>query len=328
LWQIINTGGQTPAASIIGTASGNVPTVPEGQTSVPLTITVNTGGVGTYTVKLTINNGGQTNNTTDDDISSSCTVTTTVNAGPTITCPQNTTLAACTSSSAISTAFTNWLNSVQAGSGSATRNPTNPVAPVICGGTTTVTWTVTNDCGTQTCASSFTVANAPAVVLTCAQNTTLAACTSQADVNTAYANWLASATATGGCNRGAVTNNAGAAPNACTGGTATVTFTVTSTCETKTCSASFTVNPAPAVVLTCAANTTVNSCLTQDQVNSAYASWLTTATASGGCGLGSVTNNGGSAPNKCGGSKTVTFTVTNSIRQLWISDCCDDRIYR
>jgi len=59
-------------------------------------------------------------------------------------------------------------------------------------------------------------------------------------------------------------------------------------------------------------NTTVNSCLTQDQVNSAYASWLTTATASGGCGLGSVTNNGGSAPNKCGGSKTVTFTVTSN----------------
>jgi hypothetical protein len=312
LWEIINSSQSPPAATINPPASGNVPQIVGGQTSTSLSITVNTGGVGTYTVKLTITNGAATS-TTDDDITSSCTVTTTVSGGATITCPQNTTVASC-SASDITTAFNNWLNSVSGVTGgTATRNPANPVAPGICGGTTSVTWTVTNTCGNQSCTSSFTVSTPSAVILTCAQNTTIAPCTSQGAINTAYANWLASATATGGCNRGSVTNSGGAAPDACAGGTRTVTFTVTSTCETKTCSASFTVTAAPALVLTCAQNTTIAACTSQGAINTAYTNWLASATATGGCNRGSVTNSDGGAPDACaGGTRTVTFTVTST----------------
>jgi hypothetical protein len=120
------------------------------------------------------------------------------------------------------------------------------------------------------------------------------------------------AQASGGCGLGSVTNNGGSAPSAC-GGNKTVTFSVTSSCEgVKTCSATFTVTAAPAVTLTCASNIIIPACRTQQQVDAAYAAWLLTAQASGGCGLGTVTNNGGSAPSACGGSKTVTFTVTSS----------------
>ncbi|HEX6846944.1 MAG TPA: hypothetical protein VF144_08195, partial [Chitinophagaceae bacterium] len=310
LWEIINTGGQNPAASIIGSASGNVPDPISPATTTPLSITVNTGGVGTYTVKLTINNGAQTGNTTDDDISSSCTVTTTVNPGPTITCPNNTTTAACQTQAQVDAAYQAWLATVS-GSPGITHNG-GTVGPLACGGTKTVTFTATNTCGTSTCSATFTVTNAPAVTLTCASNTTIPACRTQAQVDAAYTAWLATTTASGGCGLGPVTNNGGSAPAAC-GGSKTVTFTVTSSCETpRTCSATFTVTAAPAVTLTCATNTTIAACQTQAQVDAAYGAWLATATASGGCNLGSVTNNGGSAPAACGGSKTVTFTVTSS----------------
>jgi len=94
LWQIINSSQSPPPASIIGAASGNVPQVPAGQSTVPLSITVNSGGTGSYTVKLTITNGASTT-TTDDDIISSCTYTTIVTGGPVIDCPDNTTVNAC-----------------------------------------------------------------------------------------------------------------------------------------------------------------------------------------------------------------------------------------
>ena len=266
-------------------------------------VTVNAGpSAGSFTLRFIVTNPG------DFATADTCFITTQVQGGPAVVCPQNSSIAACSSQAAINAAYAAWLASASGGS---TNNSTGP--PPLCGGTVTVTFTATNQCGSSSCTASFTVDPAPAVVLNCAANTTLAACTSQANINSAYAAWLASATATGGCNRGAVTNNGGAAPNACTGGTNTVTFTVTSTCETKTCSATFTVPAAPAVVLNCAANTTLAACTSQADVNAAYAAWLASATATGGCNRGAVTNNGGAAPNACtGGTNTVTFTVTST----------------
>src|SRR4030095_7100537 len=109
-----------------------------------------------------------------------------------------------------------------------------------------------------------------------------------------------------------VTNNNSGAPDKC-GGARTVTFTVTSSCETpKTCAATFTVTTASSVTLNCAGNTTIAACLTQTQANDAFTAWLATATACGGCDRGPVTNNNSGAPDKCGGARTVTFTVTSS----------------
>ncbi|MBK8449459.1 MAG: hypothetical protein IPL42_05295 [Saprospiraceae bacterium] len=108
-----------------------------------------------------------------------------------------------------------------------------------------------------------------------------------------------------------ISNNAGAAPSAC-GGTVTVTFTVTSTCAVnQTCSATFGVTTATPVTLTCAVNQTELACQTQGAIDAKFATWLATATFTGGCNA-MISNNAGAAPNACGGTVTVTFTVTST----------------
>lgn len=117
--------------------------------------------------------------------------------------------------------------------------------------------------------------SASTVVLTCPVNTTVAAGQTQAAVNAQFAAWLATASASGGCN-GVLTNNNTGAPDATNGGTATVVFTYTSTCAplTTTCTATFTVSNGPTVILNCPTNTTAASCQTQTAVNSQFAAWL------------------------------------------------------
>ncbi|MCC6752668.1 MAG: hypothetical protein IT266_01650, partial [Saprospiraceae bacterium] len=243
-----------------------------------------------------------------------CSATYTVTAAPPVVlnCPANNTQAACQTQAAIDAAFSAWLATASF-SGGCNASMTNNAgaAPPACGGSTTVTWTVTSSCEPNvTCSAVFTVTNAPAVVLTCPANQTEAACQTQATIDAAYSVWLASATLSGGCNA-AISNNGGAAPDAC-GGSKTVTWTVTSSCEPDvSCSAVFTVTDAPAVVLNCPANQTEAACQTQTAIDAAYSAWLASATFSGGCNA-DISNNGGAAPDACGGSKTVTWTVTSS----------------
>ncbi|MBK9012934.1 MAG: hypothetical protein IPM82_02000 [Saprospiraceae bacterium] len=235
-----------------------------------------------------------------------------------LTCPINTTIAACQTHAAIDAAYANWLATAAATGGcSGVLSNNSTGAPSACGGSKTVTFTYTSSCAPliTTCEATFTVTAAPTVTLTCPANTTVTACQTQADVDAAYATWLSTASASGGCN-GVLSNNGGSAPLAC-GGSKTVTFTYTSSCAplTTTCQATFTVTAAPAVTLTCPVNTTTAACQSQADVDAAYATWLATASASGGCN-GLLTNNGGSAPSACGGSKTVTFTYTSSCAPL------------
>src|SRR4029434_6504858 len=246
-----------------------------------------------------------------------CSATFTVTAATSVTlnCAGNTTIAACLTQTQVNNAFNAWLATATAGGG-CDRGPVtnnNTGAPDKCGGSRTVTFTVTSSCeAPKTCAATFTVTAATSVTLNCASNTTVGACQTQGQVNEAFNAWLATATAGGGCDRGPVTNNNTGAPDKC-GGSRTVTFTVTASCEApKTCSATFTVTAATSVTLTCASNTTIGACQTQTQVNNAFNAWLATATAGGGCDRGPVTNNNTGAPDKCGGSRTVTFTVTSS----------------
>jgi hypothetical protein len=148
------------------------------------------------------------------------------------------------------------------------------------------------------------------VSLTCPVNTTTSACLSQAQVNTAFSAWLATASGSGGCN-GVLTNNNTGAPTACVGGSKTVTFTYTSSCApfTTTCQATFTVPAGSAPVLTCPVNTTTAPCQSQRTIDIAFNNWLATASV-GGCAT--LTDNNTGAPNACGGSTTVTFTATST----------------
>gem|GEM_PF-1181069 len=253
-------------------------------------------------------------------LTTACQATFTVTAppAPSISCPVNMIAAACQTQAAVDAAYAAWLATASAAGGCNGVLTNNSMgAPPACGGTRTVTFTYTSSCAplTTTCQATFTVEAAPGVTLNCAANETVAACQTQAAVDAAFANWLAGVTASGGCN-GVLTNNNMGAPDAC-GGSTTVTFTYTSQCApfTTTCQAIFTVTAAPNVTLTCPANTTVNACQTQAEVDAAFANWLATATTVGGCD-GLLTNTNTGAPSACGGSTTVTFNYASSCPAL------------
>ncbi|WP_197276072.1 hypothetical protein, partial [Mangrovimonas sp. TPBH4] len=69
---------------------------------------------------------------------------------------------------------------------------TNPGAPDACGGSTEVIWTATSDCGAPLLLSStFTVEPAPEVSFNAPDDYTMAACSDQASIDQAFAEWVA-----------------------------------------------------------------------------------------------------------------------------------------
>lgn len=226
--------------------------------------------------------------------------------------PANDTVNSCQSQADINRSYAGWLalaNVTGGCSPALTNNSTG--APVACGGTATVTFTVVDACGNSSdSSSSFTVRRSPPVVFNCISDTTVSSCQNQAAVIAAFNSWLGSASVSGGCSPSLT--NSGGTPSAC-GGITTVNFYVTDSCGyTNSCSANFTVNrPAP-VVFTCAVNDTVvpGSTVSEDSLDILFNNWLNTATVTGGCSP--QISNDGVVPPLCGGTDTVTFTVTDS----------------
>jgi hypothetical protein len=231
-----------------------------------------------------------------------------------LSCPVARTEEPCQTQASIDAKYEAWINTVTYGSpcgGSITVS--KPNAPTICdGGTSTVTIEYTF-CGEKIeCSSTFTLLPSPAVVLTCPSNTTTQPCLSQTVVNTAYNTWLQSAIASGGCN-GSLTNDGGSAPNVCTGGTKTVTFTYTSSCApyTTSCQATFTVPAAPSLQITSCPEGLDRGCNPQGSVPAPG-----TPTASGGCGTVNFTNSLGAVQTDgCLRSQTRTYTATDACNQ-------------
>jgi hypothetical protein len=157
------------------------------------------------------------------------------------------------------------------------------------------------------------VTAAPAVVVNYPANNTTSACiyADQAAVNASFNAWLTGFTVSGGCDPQKSTEGA-TAPDKC-GGTATVHFIVTDKCYTATnVTRTFEVTAAPAVVVNYPANNTTSACIYADQaaVNASFNTWLTGFTVSGGCDPQKSTE-GATAPDKCGGTATVHFIVTD-----------------
>ena len=255
----------------------------------------------------------------------SCTKTFTVQAPPAriVNVPPVTATSACSypAQANANAAFAAWLQLFSVNGGcnpSFTLSPVTPTAPNFCGGSTSVTWTVTDYCGAvSTHTSTFTINAAPAVNVTPVTNSTTSACiyADQAAVNTAFSNWLNSFAVSGGCSPTFTTSPVTpTAPNVC-GGSTTVTWTVTDHCYTATThSATFTINAAPAVNVTPVTNSTTSACIYADQAaaNTAFSNWLNGFSVSGGCSPTFTTSPvTPTAPNFCGGSTTVTWTVTD-----------------
>ncbi|MCF6130749.1 T9SS type A sorting domain-containing protein [Flavobacterium wongokense] len=253
---------------------------------------------------------------------STITRTFTIGAAPAVVfnCGTDVTVPSCSTQAQVNAAWTAFLASTTASGGCngvLTRTPAQ--APSICGGSASVTWTYTvGSCGqTQSCTRTFTVAAPAPVVITCGENVTLPACSTQAQLNAAWTAFLNSTTATGGCG-GVLTRTSCSAPSLC-GGYVDVTWTYTvASCGPQSgcgstnsvhCTRRFTVAAPAQVAFHCGTNVTVPACSTQAQVDAAWATFLASTTASGGCG-GVLTNNATTAPSICGGYKDVTWTYT------------------
>ena len=228
-------------------------------------------------------------------------------------------------------AFATWLASVTATGGCdplVSTGATPPVAPAFCGGSTTVTWTVTDHCYTTTSqTATFTITAPDPVVVAPAAASTTDACdyADQAAADAAFATWLASVTATGGCDPLVSTGATPPVAPAFCGGSTTVTWTVTDHCYTTTSqTATFTITAPDPVVVSPAAASTTDACDYADQAaaDAAFATWLASVTATGGCDpLVSTGATPPVAPAFCGGSTTVTWTVTDHCYTTTSQDC-------
>ncbi|MDD7885669.1 gliding motility-associated C-terminal domain-containing protein [Flavivirga sp. 57AJ16] len=234
----------------------------------------------------------------------------------------------------VNTAFDNWVAAQ-----SATMAPANgcsPVltndsaslsAPVLCdGGTTTVTWTITDLCETINVTADFNLAAPIAIAFTNPIDNNVQSCdfADQTEVNTAFDNWVIAQSAAiapaNGCSPVLSNDSASlSAPVLCDGGTTTVTWTITDLCETINVTADFNLAAPIAIAFTAPIDNNVQSCDFADQteVNTAFDNWVIAQSAAiapaNGCSP--VLSNDSaslSAPVLCdGGTTTVTWTITD-----------------
>ncbi len=234
----------------------------------------------------------------------------------------------------VNTAFTNWVAAQT--TAIAPTNGCTPVltndsaslsAPVLCdGGTTTVTWTITDLCQTINISADFNLTAPVDITFTNPTDNNVASCNfdDQDEVNTAFTNWVAAQTTAiapaNGCTP-VLTNDSASlsAPVLCDGGTTTVTWTITDLCQTINISADFNLTAPVDITFTNPTDNNVESCNfdDQDEVNTAFTNWVaaqTTAIApANGC-TPVLTNDSASlsAPVLCdGGTTTVTWTITD-----------------
>ena len=290
------------------------------------------GGYVEVTWTYTVSSCGQQSGCGNNGNSVHCTKRFTVAAPAPVVihCGDNVTLPACSTQAELTAAWNSFLASTTATGGCngvLTRTTCSP--PSLCGGSVDVTWTYTvstcgqqSGCGNNTnyvrCTKRFTVAAPAPVAISCGSNVTLPACSTQAELNTAWTAFLNSTTASGGCN-GVLTRTTCSPPSLC-GGSVDVTWTYTvgscgqqSGCGNNTnyvrCTKRFTVAAPAPVVFNCGTDVTVAACSTQAQITSAWNAFLASTTASGGCG-GVLTRTQCNAPSACGGSVDVTWTYT------------------
>ncbi len=257
-----------------------------------------------------------------------CTATFAVATGlmPQTTCPGDTTLPACTSSSDIVAAYNVWKGKFGMTGGC---NPTSNIANIpalpeniACGGSISFTLIANNGtgrcAGTDQCSSTFAVANAPTLKAVCPGDTTLPACTSAADIAAAYEAWKAKFDATGGCNPTTNAANIPALPeNIACGGA--VSFTLIANngegfcAASDQCTARFAVSTSSTPDATCPGDTTLPSCTSAADILAAYNVWKSKFDVIGGCSPSSNILDIPALPENiaCGGSISFTLIAIN-----------------
>ncbi len=193
----------------------------------------------------------------------------------------------------------------------------NPVAPNLCqGGTTSVSYVVTDKCYTTTITKDFTITAPAAVVPVSPDPFTASACTyaDQAALDAAFAAFKQGFSVSGGCDPKGVFEGNPVAPNLCQGGTTSVSYVVTDKCYTTTITKDFTITAPAAVVPVSPDPFTASACAYADQaaLDAAFAAFKQGFSVSGGCDPKGVFEGNPVAPNLCqGGTTSVSYVVTD-----------------
>lgn len=249
----------------------------------------------------------------DCELTLSCTSNFTVNNSPEIllNCPGNTEVSICLDDDEITNAFNNFLNSFSfsGGCNAMASFDGTPTVTDRCDGSVSVTYAVESECGPEvSCTNTFTINNdSPQLVLTCPDNTTIAACSD--GILDAFNTFLESFSFSGGC---ASTYDSFEdynidMLNSC-GGSITVTYVVQSDCNSETCSSLFSVEESTAVEFFCP-DFYRGECQSQEEIDLAFSEFLSSFTFSGGCNAVSSFIGSPVAPDFCGGSIDVSYQV-------------------
>ncbi|SDB32978.1 Por secretion system C-terminal sorting domain-containing protein [Flavobacteriaceae bacterium MAR_2010_188] len=188
-----------------------------------------------------------------------------------------------------------------------------PVMPELCGGSVTVDYSVEDKCFSGDYSATFTITPAPAVDVDFPSSMSISACD---DVQTAFDIFKAdfSLDADSGCAPTAEwVGPSTLSDDILCGGSQELVYSVTDKCfETKEYKATFTITPAPAVVIAMVDDYTTTACDTQDEVDAQFATFLSSFGVSGGCSPDGNFAAEYSAPDACtGGSVTVVYNVTD-----------------
>jgi len=237
-----------------------------------------------------------------------------------VNCPTDTLLAACTNQTDIEAAYNNWINGfTHTGGCNATDNISEVPAltEMICGGSISFTYIVQSDCDTLECTKSFGVDDPPELTISCPVDTVLAACTTPADIQTAYDNWVAGFSYSGGCNAIDNINEVPALTEMICGGSISFTYIVQSDCDTLECTSSFGVDDPPELSISCPVDTVLAACTAPADIQTAYDNWVAGFSYFGGC---NATDNINEVPTLtemiCGGSISFTYIVQSDCDTL------------
>jgi hypothetical protein len=247
-----------------------------------------------------------------------------IQSKPIVNHPVSLTSLACSyaDQAALNAAFSTWLSGFSVSGGvrpaGSFQGGGTPTAPALCtGGAVTAVFNYADNCETSSVQSTFTITGPSVLNITNPGNVTRSACdfANQSAVNAAFSAWVAGFGVSGGCNPKASFSTMPIAPDIC-GGSVTATYNVSDLCAAnRSETAIFTVIGTSGFDIEVPEDVTRSSCdyANQEEVDDAFASWLTGFHYTGGC-AGSGSYGTPTAPSWCNGGITE---VT-----LYYSDIC------
>ncbi len=243
-----------------------------------------------------------------------------------VTVPNDVSLSSCSTTSDIQTAYDTWKSGFFATGGC---NPTTNIGSIpalgsiACGGTISFTYTADNPAGTCTshaeATSTFTIGQASPISVTCPADPNIPACTDETTIANAYNTWVNGFKATGGCQ---VTTNIADVPplgDITCGGQLSFTFRAANGPDRcagqEECTATFTVGHTSTLTVNAPPSESVTGCANDPAVMTAFNTWLSQFSHSGGCQTTATDLTGYKLPDLCSGTINVTYTVSDRCGQ-------------